>query len=158
LVRVTSPYVATTQLLPTVPALNPYTVFGNGLMASVPVKTDATAGEQQQQAINITMPWATVAGYDEKQGDFVQTLMNSQYAAAVHRLGGRQVSRKFENVDSSNDNDNDLINLSSNLIIFSIFPNHTAALVKPAKQDHMVNPTRISPVLLQQNARRFTPY
>ncbi|VDO47555.1 unnamed protein product [Onchocerca flexuosa] len=93
-------------------------------MASVPVKTDATAGEQQQQAINITMPWATVAGYDEKQGDFVQTLMNSQYAAAVHR----------------------------------IFPNHTAALVKPAKQDHMVNPTRISPVLLQQNARRFTPY
>ncbi|VDN90604.1 unnamed protein product [Brugia pahangi] len=133
LVRVTSPYVATTQLLPTVPALNPYTVFGNNLITSVPIKTDTITTEQQQQqqqqqAINSAAQWATTVGYDEKQIDYAQTLMmNSQYAAALS-LGG------------------------------NFFPGHTAALVKAAKQDHMASPTRISPILLQQNTRRFTPY
>ncbi|EJD73913.1 hypothetical protein LOAG_18699 [Loa loa] len=90
LVSVTSPYVATTQLLPTVPALNPYTVFGHGLMTPVPVKTDIRITEQHhQQAINTATQWATVAGYDEKQVDFAQTLMNSQYAAAAVSYGGK---------------------------------------------------------------------
>lgn len=57
-------------------------------MTSVPIKTDTTATEQQQQTANTAIPWASVAGYDEKQVDFAQTLMNSQYAAAVG-LGGK---------------------------------------------------------------------
>lgn len=60
-------------------------MFGSALMTSVPVKTDRT--EQQQQAINAVTPWVTVPGYNEKQVDFAQMLMNSQYAAMG--LGGK---------------------------------------------------------------------
>ncbi|EJW78385.1 hypothetical protein WUBG_10707, partial [Wuchereria bancrofti] len=64
--------------------------FGNNLITSVPIKTDTitTEQQQQQQAINSATQWATAAGYDEKQIDYAQTLMNSQYAAAL-TFGGK---------------------------------------------------------------------
>lgn len=48
-------------------------------MTSVPIKTNTT----EQQVLNTTTPWVTVAGYDEKQANFAQTLINSQYPPAV---------------------------------------------------------------------------
>ncbi|VDN05209.1 unnamed protein product [Thelazia callipaeda] len=156
LVRVHSPYIATSQLLPTVPALNPYatvkttffitlnqfysttpaqfTVFGNGSMTPLPIKAaDVVIAEEQHQAVvaaaaTAAAQWATaVTSFDEKQADLAQSLVNLQYAAATGSGG-------------------------------NMFLSNPAALAKITKHDNIVSSTRISPVLLKQNARRFTPY